>query len=80
LRKREELWERYKRLMREERYAEAKQVYRKYLKAVDPKPLWRANFTLTPWKAWPREMTPFLMNFPWLQEVSEKNRHGNRGG
>jgi len=64
MKRKQELWERYKRLMAEEKYAEAKSVYRKYLKATDPKPLWRANFTLTPWKAWPREMTPFLMNFP----------------
>ena len=61
MKRKEELWERYKRLMTEEKYAEAKQVYRKYLKATDPKMhLWRANFTLTRWKAWPRTMTPFL--------------------
>jgi len=73
LRKREELWERYKRLIREERYEEAKQTYRKYLKATDPKMhLWRANFTLTKWKAWPREMTPFLMNFPGFRRFNRR--------
>jgi len=57
MRRKEELWKRYKKLMVEERYTEAKQVYRKYLKATDPKMhLWRANFTLTRWKAWPRTM------------------------
>jgi len=72
MRRKEELWSKYKRLMREERYAEAKQTYRKYLKAEDPKPLWRANFTLTPWKAWPREMTPFLMNFPGFRRFNRR--------
>jgi len=73
MRRREELWERYKRLIREERYAEAKSIYRKYLKATDPKMhLWRANFTLTKWKAWPRTMTPFLMNFPGFRRFNRR--------
>jgi len=71
--RKEELWSKYKRLMAEERYEEAKQVYRKYLKATDPKMhLWRANFTLTKWKVWPRTMTPFLMNFPGFREFQRK--------
>jgi len=73
VKRKEELWERYKRLIREERYAEAKQTYRKYLRATDPKMhLWRANFTLTRWKAWPRTMTPFLMNFPGFREFNRR--------
>jgi len=71
--RKEELWEKYKRLIRERRYAEAKSVYRKYLKATDPKMhLWRANFTLTKWKAWPRTMTPFLMNFPSFRRFNRR--------
>jgi len=70
--RKEELWERYKRLMREEQYEEAKSVYRKYLKATDPQPLWRANLTLTRWKAWPRTMTPFLMNFPGFRKFNRR--------
>jgi len=73
MKRKEELWDRYKRLMRGERYEKAKQVYRKYLKATDPKMhLWRANFTLTKWKTWPRTMTPFLMNFPDFRKFNRK--------
>jgi len=65
MKRKEELWSKYKRLMREERYAEAKQTYRKYLKATDPKiHLWRANFTTKWFKHYPRTMVPFLLNFP----------------
>jgi len=71
--RKEELWERYKQLMREKRYEEAKSIYRKFLKATDPKMhLWRANFTLTRWKAWPRTMTPFLMNFPGFKRFNRR--------
>jgi len=34
--------------------------------------LWRANFTLTKWKAWPRTITPFLMNFPGFRKFNRK--------
>jgi len=67
--RKQELWERYKRLMAEEKYAEAKDIYRKYLKATDPKMhLWRANFTTKWFKHYPRTMVPFLLNFPDFRE------------
>jgi len=73
MKRKEELWEKYKKAMREGRTEEAKSLYRKYLKATDPKMhLWRANFTLTKWKAWPRTMTPFLMNFPGFRKFQRK--------
>jgi len=73
MKRKEELWEKYKKAMREGRTEEAKSLYRKYLKATDPKMhLWRANFTLTRWKAWPRTMTPFLMNFPGFRKFQRK--------
>jgi len=69
MKRKEELWSKYKEAMREERYAEAKQLYRKYLKATDPKMhLWRANFTTKWFKHYPRTMVPFLLNFPDFKE------------
>jgi len=72
VKQKERLWEEYKRLIREERYAEAKQAYRKYLKATDPKPLWRANFTTKWFKHYPRTMVPFLLNFPDFRKFQRK--------
>jgi len=73
MKKRERLWEEYKKAMRKKRFEKAKSLYRKYLRATDPKMhLWRANFTLTKWKAWSREMTPFLMNFPGFRRFNRR--------
>jgi len=73
MKRKEELWEKYKKAMREGRTEEAKSLYRKYLKATDPKMhLWRANFTTKWFKHYPRTMVPFLLNFPDFREFQRR--------
>ena len=63
------LWDNFKIAIREKKFKKAAQLYKEFLKQpeVDAS-LWYGNFTLTPFKAYPRTAIPMLLSFKGFRE------------
>jgi len=61
----EELWESFKIAIRERRFEDAAKLYSEFLRQPEVNAwLWYGNFTLGPFKAYPRASIPALLRFP----------------
>jgi len=61
----EELWESFKVAIRERRFEDAAKLYSEFLRQPEVNAwLWYGNFTLGPFKAYPRTSIPALLRFP----------------